>query len=69
MASTDRTALVAFFRSTGGGGGGGEGGGWIDRTNWDTDADLSQWFGVKVNGEGRVVELSLSANNLQGANT
>ena len=59
MASTDREALVALFHSTGGPG-------WARRGNWDTDAALATWEGVKVNDQGRVVELTLGSNNLQG---
>ncbi|CAM9930362.1 unnamed protein product [Ectocarpus sp. 6 AP-2014] len=59
MSSTDREALIALFRSTGGAG-------WMRRYNWDTDAVLGTWHGVKVNDQGRVVMLSLMQNNLQG---
>lgn len=59
MASTDRDTLVALFRST-------DGANWTLNSGWDTDADLSQWYGVKVNDEGRVVRLSLGGNNLRG---
>lgn len=59
MASTDRDALVALFRSTGGAN-------WKRKTNWETDAELSQWHGVEVNNQGRVVELSMVNNNLRG---
>lgn len=55
----DRDALVALFRSAGGAN-------WKERDNWDTDSALSTWFGVNVNGEGRVVRLSLLSNNLRG---
>ncbi|CAM9376069.1 unnamed protein product, partial [Ectocarpus fasciculatus] len=59
MASTDREALIALFRSTGGTG-------WRRRDNWDTDAELATWFGVtEVNDQGRVVRLDLATNNLQ----
>ncbi|CAM9789641.1 unnamed protein product [Ectocarpus sp. 8 AP-2014] len=59
MASTDREALIALFRSTGGAG-------WRRRGNWGTDAELATWDGVEVNVQGRVVELGLANNNLQG---
>ncbi|CAN0020530.1 unnamed protein product, partial [Ectocarpus sp. 12 AP-2014] len=58
MASTDREALVALFRSTGGAG-------WWRRGNWDTDAAIATWDGVNVNDQGRVVKLFLHTNNLQ----
>lgn len=39
---------------------------WKKRQNWGTKADLSQWYGVKVNDQGRVVKLSLVGENLRG---
>ncbi|CBJ28475.1 Hypothetical leucine rich repeat protein (Partial), partial [Ectocarpus siliculosus] len=59
MPSEDRAALVALFRSTGGTL-------WKHNAYWDTDAKLSQWYGVYVNQDGRVKELRLSRNNLKG---
>ncbi|CAN0057871.1 unnamed protein product [Ectocarpus sp. 6 AP-2014] len=60
MSSGDRAALVALCRSTG-----------VTRWNhnnvWDTNADLSEWHGVQVNDDGRVVELDLNNNNLKGS--
>eukprot|EP00752_Nemacystus_decipiens_P016381 g14643.t1 len=59
MAQTDRDALSALHNAT-------DGPKWKNNTNWNTDADLSEWYGVKLNGEGRVAELSLGNNNLRG---
>lgn len=59
MAQTDREALVALYNATGGAK-------WNTNYSWNTDADLSQWYGVEVNDQDRVVALSLSSNNLQG---
>ncbi|CAN0057297.1 unnamed protein product [Ectocarpus sp. 6 AP-2014] len=59
MSSEDRAALVALFRSTGGTR-------WRRNDNWDTGADLSQWQGVKVNEDGRVVVLQLPSYNVEG---
>lgn len=59
MASTDRDALVAVYQATGGPN-------WCRRQNWNTENDISTWHGVKLNDEGRVVELSLTDNNLEG---
>lgn len=59
MASTDRDVLLVLYRSTGGDT-------WKKKGKWNTDADLSQWQGVLVNGEGRVVRLDLRRNNLEG---
>ncbi|CAN0282658.1 unnamed protein product [Scytosiphon promiscuus] len=58
MTSTDRHALTALYNATGGAN-------WEDSTNWNTDADFSEWYGVGVH-EGRVVELSLDKNKLEG---
>ena len=59
MAPTDRDVLVALYNAT-------DGPNWGNSSNWDTDTDLSEWYGVKLNGEGRVVELSLFGNNIRG---
>lgn len=58
-ATTDREALVALFQAT-------NGDGWNRKDNWETNAELSQWHGVKVNEQDRVVELVLENNNLRG---
>ena len=58
--STDRDALMAFYRSTGGSG-------WSKSDGWGTDARLGDWWGVEVDGRRRVVSLSLVANDLTGA--
>ncbi|CAM9178057.1 unnamed protein product [Ectocarpus sp. 8 AP-2014] len=59
MSSEDRAALVALFRSTGGDR-------WTQNDSWDTNAELWRWRGVRLNRDGRVVQLGLSHNNLQG---
>lgn len=59
MASTDRDALGALFRSTGGVN-------WKKKDNWVTGAELSRWHGGTLNDQGRVMSLSLSNNKLQG---
>ncbi|CAN0520290.1 unnamed protein product [Scytosiphon promiscuus] len=59
MAQTDREVLLVLFRST-------NGPGWKKKRGWDTRAHLSEWHGVEVNDQGRVVKLSLVGNNLQG---
>ncbi|CAN0298977.1 unnamed protein product, partial [Scytosiphon promiscuus] len=58
MASRNRHSLIALYNATGGAN-------WEDSTNWNTDADLSEWYGMGIH-EGRVVELSLNRNNLEG---
>jgi len=53
----DSLALVAFYNSTGGPN-------WTHNSHWLT-GPVSSWYGVTVEG-GRVVELSLYLNNLNG---
>ncbi len=55
----DRAILNAFFEATGGPR-------WSNRTNWLTAVPLDDWHGVRADGEGRVVALSLVGNNLEG---
>ncbi|CAM9772201.1 unnamed protein product [Ectocarpus sp. 13 AM-2016] len=59
MASTDRDALNDLFEAT-------SGASWVTNLNWGTDAPLSEWHGVEVNEEGRVVKLVLDSNGLEG---
>lgn len=56
---SERAALLALYNST-------NGDRWIDRTNWGTGAPLSDWYGVKTDQNGHVVELYLVQNNLEG---
>ena len=49
---TDRAALVAVYRTTGGDD-------WTNNTNWLSAAPLGDWYGVEVNGDGRVTGLRL----------
>ena len=58
MSSSDRKALLALYRATGGPQ-------WNNNGGWDTDTDVSTWYGVEVR-DGRVVKLKLGANNLKG---
>lgn len=60
--ATDRDVLVTLYRST-------EGANWKEKDNWDTDAALSMWYGVKVDVKGRVVALDLDDNNLEGTSS
>eukprot|EP00903_Cladosiphon_okamuranus_P021371 g19641.t1 len=57
MAVTDHDALVALYDAT-------DGPNWQDSSDWGTDADLSDWYGVKVNDQGLVVQLHLSCNKI-----
>ena len=58
-ADSDRAALEALYEATGGGN-------WKDDTNWGTDADLDDWYGVETYSDGRVSDLLLRDNNLSG---
>ena len=55
----DRAALEAFYNATGGPS-------WTANTNWLTDAPLSHWAGVVVDGDGRVTKLDLDGNSSGG---
>eukprot|EP00752_Nemacystus_decipiens_P012229 g10841.t1 len=59
MAPTDLDASLALYNAT-------DGPSWVASTGWGTDAPLSNWFGVKVNCEGRAVKLILTLNVLRG---
>ena len=56
---SDQSVLEALFDSCGGTG-------WNEKTGWMTKADLNDWYGVKVDANGRVIYLNLSRNNLTG---
>ncbi len=49
----ERAALVALYEAT-------DGPNWVNSNNWLTDAPLGDWYGVDVDGRGRVVRLDLS---------
>ncbi len=57
--SPDRDALVALYNAT-------DGPNWANNTNWLSDRPLDEWHGVVTNAEGRVTELLLSDNQLDG---
>ena len=56
---SDREVLDTLHRVMGGGN-------WSDTTNWLSDEALSEWYGVETDEAGKVVGLSLGANNLTG---
>lgn len=56
---SDREILKVVYEATGGAG-------WTRRGGWLTDAPLGDWYGVKMDGGGRIVELALYGNNLRG---
>ena len=53
-------ALVALFNSM-------NGPDWNDRTNWNSDAPLEEWYGITVGENGRITEINLVNNNLIGS--
>ena len=59
-AASDRAALVALYRAT-------DGPNWRESWNWLTDQPLGEWYGVQTDDAGRVVALSLLANDLAGS--
>ena len=58
-ANSDREALMALYDAT-------DGGNWTRNTNWGTDADLDEWYGVTTDSDGRVERLNLRNNGLSG---
>jgi len=40
---------------------------WVSSDNWGTDAPLDDWYGVTTDQDGRITELDLSDNGLEGA--
>ncbi len=58
-AASDRAALMALYDTTGGDN-------WTDNTNWGTDEDLDDWYGVWTDSDGRVEQLVIRDNGLSG---
>ena len=57
---TDREVLELLYHATGGPR-------WTHHTHWLSAAPLSDWYGVKTDGSGRVASLALEYNGLSGA--
>ena len=55
----DRAALRVLYNATGGAN-------WTDNTNWLSNERLSEWHGVSTDAQGRIEELRLSGNGLNG---
>ena len=53
VVNPDRAALVALYEATGGPD-------WVNNEDWLTDAPLGDWYGVDVDGSGRVFQLDLA---------
>lgn len=56
---SDRDVLAALYETT-------DGESWDDNDNWRTSAPLGDWHGIRVDEVGRVVDLDLDRNNLNG---
>ncbi len=56
--SVERAALIALYKAT-------DGDNWEENTNWCSDKDLNQWYGVKTEND-RVTEINLMGNQLSG---
>ena len=56
---SDRDVLVALYNATGGDN-------WTDNTNWLSNKPLDQWHGVTTDDTGRVTEIRLWNNGLDG---
>ena len=54
-----RAALIALYDAT-------DGPNWTNRTNWLSDEPLEHWYGVTTDDDGRVTQLLLRENNLNG---
>ena len=54
-----RRALITLYNATGGAN-------WTNKTNWLSESPLGQWHGVTTGEDGRVTELRLDNNNLEG---
>lgn len=59
VSQPDYAALVAFYNAT-------DGANWNTRTNWLSSAALDTWYGVTTDGDGRVMEIVLEGNDLNG---
>ena len=57
--STDRDALVALYNTT-------NGPSWTNNSRWLSDRPIDEWHGVTTNNDGRVTELTITSNNLDG---
>ena len=58
-AATDKGALIALYRAT-------NGANWKRNNNWLTEKPIHLWYGVSANSNGRVTQLRLHNNGLEG---
>ncbi len=59
VGNPDRAALVAFYHAT-------DGRYWSRSDNWLTEAPVAEWYGIRVDDQGRVSHLQLPDNNIAG---
>ena len=55
----DVDALTAFFNAT-------NGPGWDNKNNWLSHSPLETWYGIVLGEEGRVTEINMFSNDLEG---
>lgn len=55
----EREALIALYEAT-------NGDSWTNNTNWCSDRPLGEWYGIRTNGDGSVIDITLNSNNLSG---
>ena len=58
---TEREILLQFYEATGG-----ADGMWGDTSNWGSARPLEEWYGVFIDGAGKVDSLILAGNGLDG---
>ena len=59
VADPEAAVLLSLYLST-------NGEDWIQNDNWFENHDLGTWYGVETDSAGRVIELDLPENNLEG---
>lgn len=62
----DRAALLELYSATNGPPDKHKNGGWEKRHGWGTSRPISEWYGVTVDDEDRVIKLELADNSLNG---
>ena len=56
---SERMSLIALYDAT-------NGASWTNSSGWLSDAPLGEWFGISTDVDGRVTELGLNGNSLEG---
>ena len=56
---TDREILIALYNAT-------DGDNWNNNTNWLSDKPLHEWYGITTDNRGRVIQIILHYNGLNG---